>query len=52
MVVPTSKAPANKKSTGRFHRMISFAAVVLLIASMNESFNLVFLGEININRAP
>jgi hypothetical protein len=33
-VEPTSKAPANKKSAGRFHITISFAAVVLLIASM------------------
>ena len=41
MVVPTSKAPANKRSAGRFHKTISFAAVVLLIASMTKRLVLV-----------
>jgi len=36
-VAPTSKAPANKRSAGRFQRTISFAAVALLIASMPKS---------------
>ena len=44
MVVPTSKAPANRNSAGRFKRINSFAAVVLLIASMAKSLVLlVFL---------
>ena len=34
--IPTSKAPANKRSSGRFQRKISFAAVVSLIASMTN----------------
>ena len=34
--VPNSKAPANKRSAGRFQRKISFTAVVLLNASMTN----------------
>ena len=36
-LVPISCAPINRSSAGRFQRMISFAAVVLLIASMPKS---------------
>tara|TARA_Y100001968_G_scaffold106283_1_gene96113 strand:- start:74 stop:244 length:171 start_codon:yes stop_codon:yes gene_type:complete len=34
--LPISQAPNNKISVGRFQRKISFAAVVLLIASMTK----------------
>ncbi len=37
-VVPTSKAPNKKRSAGIFQRTISFAAVILLNASMTKSF--------------
>ncbi len=40
-VVPTSKALIDKSSVGRFHRIISFAAVILLIASITKNFSLV-----------
>ena len=50
--VPTSKAPANKRSAGRFQRKISFAAVVLLIASMTNRLALdVFRCVKNINKS-
>ena len=37
-VDPISQAPISKSSAGRFQRKISFAAVVLLIASMINEF--------------
>ncbi len=36
MIVPTSYAQANKRSAGRFNKMINFAVIVLLIKSMTE----------------
>ena len=38
-VVLTSYAPIKRSSAGRFKRTISFAAVVLLIASMPKSWS-------------
>ncbi len=47
------RSVAFRTKAGRFQRMISFAAVVLLIASMAKSLVWVVLKDkININRSP